>query len=456
MSETADPVLERVRNGLAWPAWDRWSNDVAAEPPDVAVTAVDHASRGVAIRRRLSLAKTIDQGGPYLEVFRQQALDRLEREHDQDLGPLTTFTFAIKDLLAVTGRPMMAGSAARSEAAAELATAPMVRRLEALGAIATGVVTLHEFAFGVTGVNPFAGTAVNPNAPDRITGGSSSGSAAAVADGSARVAIGTDTGGSIRGPASFCGVVGYKPSFGLYPSAGVFPLSGTLDHVGMFATTTADIAAVHAALGHQIDEAMLPARIGLARADIEAADPDVQLRVEAAISALEDAGCELVDVKWPDAEKTFVTSTAIMFSEAAAIHQESLRQNPAHYGRDIQARLALGADLTAIEVATAHEYRRQLIAEVTRTLSGVQVIIGPTTPMVAPPSTLASEPSLPPRIVANTRLGNVVGLPAISVPLPGGEIPVGLQILGARDAIVIASASAIEAVLQPAAFRPGR
>lgn len=449
MSENPDPVLTRVQNGLGWPTWDSWKERAdMATLRSLATTPVDHESRGVSVRRRLHRAKTIENGGPYLDVFRIQALERIEREMGQALGPLSSFTFAIKDLVAIDGKPMLAGSAARQGAPVETATAPIVALLEALGAVAMGTVTLHEFAFGVTGVNPFAGTAVNPTAPDRITGGSSSGSAAAVADGSARVAIGTDTGGSIRGPASFCGIVGFKPSFGLYPSAGVFPLSGTLDHVGMFASSTNDIAMVHRSLGFGVEEPLLPTRIGIATADIAAADTDVQQRVHAAMLALEAAGCELVDVQWPDAEKTFVTSTAIMFSEAAAIHEQTLQADPARYGPDIQARLRLGASLTSIEVATAHEYRRQLIAEVRNTLADVQVIIGPTTPMVAPPIEAASDPALPPRIVANTRLGNVVGLPAISIPLPGGDIPVGMQILGPDDAAVLAASAAIEAILE--------
>lgn len=455
MSDSADPVLERVRQGVSWPAWDNWDRVVdtddtsAAGPTDVSLGPVDHETRGAAIRRRLSRAKTIDQGGPYLEVFRDQMIERIESEHGQDLGPLASFTFAIKDLLAIAGRPTMAGSAVRSDAPPESSTAPFVTMLEALGAVAIGTVTLHEFAFGVTGVNPFAGTAINPKAPDCITGGSSSGSAAAVADGSARIAIGTDTGGSIRGPASFCGIVGYKPSFGLYPSAGVFPLSGTLDHVGLFASTTADIITTHRALGHPCDTPALPSRIGIARADIEAADPDVQLLVEDAIQALVDAGCEVIDVAWPDAEKTFVTSTAIMFPEAAAFHAAALAEHPDRYGDDIKARLELGAAVSGVEVATAHEMRRQLIAEVQRTLCDVDVIVGPTTPMVAPRSADAGDPALPPRIVANTRLGNVVGLPALSLPLPAEGPPVGLQVLGASDSSVLALSQAIEAVITP-------
>lgn len=447
MSDTSDPVLNRVRKGLRWPAWNDWHDRPVHEAANVPIGPVDHESRAFAVRRRLSLATTTEQGGPYLEVFRNQAHRRIDTELGTDLGPLAKFTFAIKDLLAIEGRPVMAGSAVREDAAAETATAPIISTLEALGAVAVGTVTLHEFAFGVTGVNPFAGTAANPTAPDRITGGSSSGSAAAVADGSARIAIGTDTGGSIRGPASFCGIVGYKPSFGLYPSAGVFPLSGTLDHVGLFATNMADVLVTHRALGFDVADTVLPSRVGVARSDLRSADDDVQALAESAIDALRAAGSEIVDVSLPDAEKTFVTSTAIMFSEAAAIHAESLAKHGDRYGADIRARLELGQNLSSIEVATAHEYRRQLIADVSATLAAVDVIVGPTTPMVAPRCEDAGDPALPPRIVANTRLGNVVGMPAVSLPLATIGAPVGLQVLGRNDVGLLSHAAGIEAVL---------
>ena len=440
---STNPILDRVRKGLAWPEWESWAHQAITPPLRVTPMPTDHESRGAAIRRRLELARTIEQGGPYLEVFHDQVIEQLAADVGTDMGPLSSFTFAIKDLLAIEGRQLQSGSAVRADAPLEAATAPIITMLEALGAVAVGAVTLHEFAFGVTGVNDHAGTAVNPAAPGCITGGSSSGSAAAVADGSARIAIGTDTGGSIRGPASFCGIVGFKPSFGCYPSAGVFPLSGTLDHVGFFASDVADLITTHRALGHDCAEPSMPTRVGVARSDIEAADQDVQELVGAALERLVAAGIEVVDVTWPDAEKTFVTSTAIMFAEAAAIHAASLAQHGDRYGADIRARLELGTALTSTEVATAHELRRQLIAEVAATLNDVDVIVGPTTPMSAPPIETATDPGLPPRIVANTRLGNVVGLPAISLPLPSDGPPVGLQILGLSDGSLLSYAEAL-------------
>lgn len=445
-----DSLLHRVQSGLEWPQWSSWGD---TSPPQVDIGAsvdvgpVDDESRGAAMRRRIELAKSIADGGPYLEVFSAQARARVEQEAGTELGPLASFTFAIKDLVAVAGRTVSAGSAVRADAPVETTSAPIVTMLESLGAVAMGVVTLHEFAFGVTGVNHFAGTARNPKAPDRVPGGSSSGSAAAVADGSARIAIGTDTGGSVRIPASFCGVVGYKPSHGLYPAAGVFPLSSTLDHVGLFAVNSADIITAHRALGYPATDPQLPARVGVARADVDAADADVQALVEAACESLAAAGCEIIDVGWPDAEKTFVTSTTIMFSEAAAFHAAALAAHGDRYGDDIKTRLAIGAQLSGPDVATAHEYRRQLIAEVSATLADVDVIIGPTTPMTAPLLTQADDPALAPRVVANTRLANVVGLPAVSIPMPSEEAPVGLQILGLTDAALLGYVSEIETVL---------
>lgn len=440
-----DPVLTRVQQGLQWRSFDDWA---AATPPvalPAATTSPASADRRVEVERRLALARPVSNGGPYIEIFEADVRRRLAAEAGTPVGPLADFTFAIKDLCAVAGHRVTAGSAVRADAPIEQRSAPIVELLEAAGAVATGTVTLHEFAFSVTGVNPHAGTAINPAAPDRVPGGSSSGSASAVADGSARIAIGTDTGGSIRIPASFCGVVGYKPSYGLYPAAGVFPLSNSLDHVGLFANSMADITAAHSALGYETAAARLPARIGVATADLNASDPDVRAGVQRAIDQLGAAGSEIVEVSWPDPELTFVTSTAIMFSEASVVHNTSMREHRDMYGADIRARLEMGAALTGRDVATAHQLRRELIAQVQATLGDVDVIVSPTTRLTAPLLTQADEPGLAARVVANTRLGNVVGLPALSLPIPTDGAPFGLQLLGNTDQDLLAFASAAEA-----------
>ncbi len=444
-----DPLLTRVAAGLDWPTWSSWQERATPAPRiDVGAGPVNSAERAAEVQRRRSLARTVDRGGPWLELFDDDLARRLAEQNDVDLGPLAMDTFAIKGLLAVAGRRTEAGSPVRVDAPAETATAPIIEQLRAAGATALGTVTLHEFAFGVTGVNPHAGTAPNPAAPDRVPGGSSSGSASAVADGSASFAIGTDTGGSVRIPSAFCGIAGFKPAHGTYPADGVFPLSTTLDHVGFHAPTVSDLGRVHAALGHPVSDAPAQVRIGVARSDVEAADDQVRHAIESAIDRLAEAGAIVTDVEWPDAEETFVASTGIMFSEAAAIHAEQLAVHADRYGADIRARLEMGAALTGPQVAAAHRLRRQLIAEVQATLAQVDVIVSPTVPIVAPRLVDAADPALAPRIVANTRLGNVVGLPAVTLPAPTTGAPVGLQLLGAVNAATLGCAIWAEEMLR--------
>lgn len=447
-SADQDPLLTRVQAGLDWPSWSSWSDTVAPVPPGAGPFApANAAERAAAVQGRRALARTVDRGGPWIELFDDGLAAGLAADADRDLGPLASQTFAIKALMAVEGRVTTAGSPVRSDAPAETATAPFISMLQAAGAVALGTVTMHEFAFGVTGVNDHAGTAPNPATRDRVPGGSSSGSASAVADGSASFAIGTDTGGSVRIPSAFCGIAGFKPAHGTYPAAGVFPLSTTLDHVGLHAPTIAEIAEIHRALGYGMSTTALPGRIGVARTDLEAADDDVRHAIETALDRLAAAGVTVVDVAWPDPEATFVASTGIMFSEAAAIHAEGRAIANDRYGADIQARLDLGAALTGTEVAAAHRLRHHIIAQVQATLAGVDVIASPTVPVVAPLLSDAADPALAPRIVANTRLGNVVGLPAVTIPAPTDGPPIGLQLLGAENNAVLAASTAIEALL---------
>lgn len=451
-ANSTNPLLDRIRTGLGWPTWEQWAARAAPTPPIGGPTApVNTAERAAEVQRRRARARIIDRGGPWIELFDEDIAGRLAADSDADLGPLAMKTFALKALLAVEGRTTTAGSPVRSDAPREQATAPIVEMLRAAGAVALGTVTMHEFAFGVTGVNEHAGTAPNPAAPDRVPGGSSSGSASAVADGSASFAIGTDTGGSVRIPSAFCGIAGFKPAHGTYPADGVFPLSATLDHVGFHAPTIAEVIEIHMALGANNPTSPTPStanlRIGVARSDIAAADDDVRHAIETALDRLAEAGATLVDVDWPDAEQTFVASTGIMFSEAAAIHAPSLAAHGDRYGADIRARLELGAALTGTEVAAAHRLRRELIAQVRRTLSDVDIIASPTVPIVAPLLVDAADPALAPRIVANTRLGNVVGLPAATVPAPTDGPPIGLQLLGADNDATLAIAAHAESVL---------
>ncbi|MEZ5235285.1 MAG: amidase [Acidimicrobiia bacterium] len=385
-------------------------------------------------------------------------------------GRLDGLRLAVKDLIAVGGRPLRAGSRARQHAPEEPVDAAVVARLRAAGATVVGTTKLHEFAFGVTGINEWDGTAANPAAPGRVPGGSSSGSAAAVAAGEADVALGTDTGGSCRIPAACCAVVGYKPSFGAVDTDGVFPLSPTLDHVGWLATDVATARRVAEALGvvpvlgdagggwaasraaaaaAEAAEAT-PRVLGVARNAVDDADPDTREAFAVVRAALEATGWQLVDVSWPGGEETFATSTAIMFTEAAYVHRASLPQDPEAYGADVRARLVQGRCYDLTTYLRARERRDRLRARCLQTLDRVTAVIGPTLSCVPPPLATAADAAVAARLVANTRLANVTGLPAISVPVPDRTLPVGIQVEARTDDVAFIVAAALEAALRRA------
>ena len=377
-------------------------------------------------------------------------------------GPLDGIGFAVKDLLAVAGRPLRAGSRVRADAPVEPIDAAVVASLRAAGAALVGTTKLHEFAFGVTGINTFEGSAANPAAPGRVTGGSSSGSAAAVAAGEVAFALGTDTGGSCRIPAACCAVVGFKPSFGLVDNTGVFPLAPSLDHVGWLAVDVAMARRVAEVLGvvavsgegptpsAATDLGQRPRKLGVARRAVDAADADVREAFAEVERVLRARGWELVEVNWPGAEEAFAASTAILFTEAAYVHRAALPREPLAYGADVRARLVQGRMFDLATYLRARERRDRLRARSAAVLAKVTAVIGPTVSVVPPLIELASDPAVASRLVATTRLANVTGFPAISVPVPNRTLPVGIQIEAAHDETVFIVAAALEAALRRA------
>ncbi len=376
-------------------------------------------------------------------------------------GPLDGWRLGVKDLIDVAGHPVRGGSAARAGAPAASADAPVVATLRAAGAVIVGATKLHEFAFGVTGRNATDGTAANPAAPGRVPGGSSSGSAAAVAAGEADVALGTDTGGSCRIPAACCAVVGFKPSFGSVSTAGVLPLSPSLDHVGWLSRTVGQAVALAAVLGvvegwdrsGGATGSRPIRRIGVHRRGLAGGtadggeDPVVSAGFEAALERLRAAGVELVDVDWPTGEDAFPASTAIMFTEASALHRRSLADAGARYGIDVRTRLVQGAGFDPDSYVLARSAQVALRARCLAVLAGVDAVVGPTLPAVPPLLDEAVDPAVAARLVANTRLANLTGLPAVSVPVPGTVLPVGVQVEARSDGAALAAAALLEGVL---------
>lgn len=395
---------------------------------------------GTLLRSALAKRRLVGQGGAYALI--------LDMEPALARGPLAGVPLAVKDLIDIAGTPTRCSSAARRDAPTAERDAPVVATLRAAGALIVGKTALHEFAFGATGINRFAGTPRNPRDPDRIPGGSSSGSAVAVAEGSAAIALGTDTGGSVRIPAALCGVVGYKPTYGLLSADGVFPLAPSLDHVGVLAPDVASAREAIAILAPEIRRgAATPRRIGVDRAAIEEADRAVAQVVSEALRAIQDVPLHEVDL--PDRDLVVEVSTAIMFSEAAAVHRELLRERSADYGEDVRARLAQGAAIPLATYELALAEGRALRRAVEDVLDEVDAVLGPTVSLLAPRhDAAAADAAMGSRLARNTRLANVTGLPAVSVPLLTAGLPVGLQVLARTDALALAGAALLERALR--------
>ena len=398
---------------------------------------------GPTVEEALSRARPVSEGGAFTYVKDDATLPTGAR----DASPLYGLPFVVKDLIAVAGRPISACSLARKGAPAETHDAPIVAQLREAGAVFVGTTSLHEFAFGPTGVNAVCGTTANPHDPTRIAGGSSTGSAVAVAENSAWIALGTDTGGSVRIPAALCGVVGFKPKFETYPIRGVLPVSPTLDHVGLIAPTVADLGIVHTALGNPPLELIRPNRIGVLWDDIADCEPEVRDSLNNIVRRLELAGCELVDVDWPDREEAFAVSTVIMFSEAAAIHRAQMMGRPGQLGEDIRARLMVGLALPAAAYVAALRMRERLIDRVRSVLASLDGLLGPTVGIVAPKIAEASDSAISETLVAHTRLANVIGAPALTLPVKGKGLPVGLQLVGSSNDKVLGVGAWLESDL---------
>jgi Asp-tRNA(Asn)/Glu-tRNA(Gln) amidotransferase A subunit family amidase len=385
-------------------------------------------------------------GGAYIRLFAAAATAEADLQSAcGDPRPLRGFSLAVKDIMTMAGSPLGAGSRQQDGAPAQERDAAVVAMLRGHGAIPVGLAALHEFAFGVTGVNDHAGTPRHPLDPGRVPGGSSSGCAVAVATGAAMAGVGTDTAGSVRIPAALCGVVGFKPGFGEYPAEGVFPLARSLDHVGLLATDVTTIRRMHALLTGDAGEVGPPRRVGVVDAQLAAADPAVRDHVRGALDRLADAGVEVGPCRWPGTDRSMAASTLILLPEAAAVHRAAFASAPGRFGADVRRLLEAAQRIDAPSYLAARQERRLLRAEVDRALREFDLVVGPTVPIVAPLQSDAREAGVSARLLEFTCLLNVVGRPALSLPLPAAGLPAGLQLVARDSASLLGAAAAIEA-----------
>lgn len=325
-------------------------------------------------------------------------------------------------------------------------SATAVARLEAAGYVDVGKANLHEFAWGITSDNPHYGRVPNPLAADRIAGGSSGGSAAAVAAGLADAALGTDTGGSIRIPAACCGVTGFKPSFGLVPIDGCFPLGPSFDHAGPIARDVTGCVRMMEALvpGFELADVTSLGDLQVGVAWLEAADPLVRRQVDHAASRFPNV--RALDLPAPD-------GTYPAFEhEAARVHAELWREHRELYGENVAVKLERALRVSDADAAVAERTRelyRERIADLT---SGVDLVITPTLAMVAPPAGIG-DLALRTRMIQFTYPWNATGAPAAALPCGAAEddLPASVQVVGGpgADGLVLAAALLLERALAP-------
>jgi aspartyl-tRNA(Asn)/glutamyl-tRNA(Gln) amidotransferase subunit A len=343
---------------------------------------------------------------------------------------------AVKDLVDVAGMVTTAGGIILpNEPAAQ--DAPVVHKIRGAGCVIVGKTNLHEFAYGVTSTNIHYGTVRNPHDPGRVAGGSSGGSAVAVAAGMCDWAIGSDTGGSIRIPASLCGVVGFKPELGTIDLTGVVPLSWSLDTLGPMAPDVAEVMRAYSMMsGETVGTAHLaPPRLAVPAGWVTGLDEPTE-RAWRLVSK------GLPEIEFVDRDRLFRNGLTILLVEAATYHRRWANDFPEKYGPDVLAHIRRGLGILAVDFEEAMRERPRLIEASRRAMEGIDALVLPATAIVAPPVDAGDEVREP--LSRFTRPFNTTGQPVVALPAPAPGLPVGIQVVGRTNAETLRAALWLE------------
>ena len=407
-----------------------------------------------------------------ITVMAEQALVAAHRldeaaSNGRWMGPLHGMTIGVKDNIDTAGVRTTVGSAFFADHVPDT-DATVVQRLKAAGAIIIAKLNLHEFAFGGTTQNVHHGSCRNPWNFDHIPGGSSGGPGAAVAAEMVHAALGTDTGSSIRMPASINGVVGLRPTFGRVPNSGVFPVSPALDTVGPMAHRAEDVARILAAIeGYDAndpasqrgpgDELLRGLHAGIKGVTIgvpsnfffEDCDPPIARLVREAIEVFAALGAKVVDIHVPSVQEAAERIFPVICSDAAAIHAERMATEPEKFGSQELDRLTLGLKVTGVEYAQSMEWMRRWKRQLAALFEKVDIIVSPTVPIVTPPVAGIDMIGITSRLTEKVYAYPMAGNPAVSVPVGFTDgLPVGMQLAGAwwRDGMLLRAAVAYQSV----------
>jgi AtzE family amidohydrolase len=456
--------------------------------PDLAMTATpdrlsaSEIAKDVASRKISALAVNeaalarIAKHNPVLNAFTDVTADRARAKArtidaavaaGKNPGPLAGVPFAVKNLFDVQGLSTRAGSKINRDLKASPRDATLIERMEAAGAVLVGALNMGEYAYDFTGENVQDGPSRNPHDATRMTGGSSGGSGGAVGGGLVPLALGSDTNGSIRVPASFCGIFGLKPTYGRLSRARSFPFVFSLDHLGPFARNVGDLALAYDAMqGPDPDDAACTTRpaepvTSLLAQDIEALriavaggyfQNNVFPEASEAVARVAKALGATRTIEIPEAGRARAAAYVITTAEGASLHLDRLRKRPNDFDPAVRDRLLAGAMIPAPLVDRAQKFRRWYRARMLEIFASVDVIIAPATPCVAPKLGQATfvldGVELPVRanIGIHTQPISFIGLPVVAVPVPLEPMPIGVQIIAApwREDIALRVAFALE------------